>query len=193
MADKPKTIYAKLAQARRDFHALDLKKSGWNDYSKYKYFELADFLIPGMQCLDGVGLVPVISFSHEYATMKLHDTETGESIEITSPMSSAKLKAAHEIQNLGAVETYERRYLWMAALEIVEHDAVDASQGAAPAEKVSESTVADIEAKMQEVGADGPKFMKWVNSQFGAGDLSELTTEQAPKVLAMLERKAKAA
>jgi hypothetical protein len=52
-----------------------------------------------------------------------------EQIIITSPMGSAKLKACHEVQNIGAVETYQRRYLWVAALEIVEHDAIDASDG----------------------------------------------------------------
>jgi hypothetical protein len=33
------------------------------------------------------------------------------------------------VQNLGAVQTYLRRYLWVAALEIVEHDALDATTG----------------------------------------------------------------
>jgi hypothetical protein len=32
------------------------------------------------------------------------------------------------VQNLGAVQTYIRRYLWVAALEIVEHDALDSSK-----------------------------------------------------------------
>lgn len=40
-------------------------------------------------------------------------------------MGSAALKGVHEVQNIGAVETYQRRYLWVAALEIVEHDALD--------------------------------------------------------------------
>jgi hypothetical protein len=190
MADKPKTIYAKLAEARTAFHKLDLKKTGHNSFAGYKYFELADFVQPGLKCMADAKLVPVISFDDAYASMTIYDTDSGDSITITSPMSTANLKAAHPIQNLGAVQTYMRRYLWMVALEIIEHDAVDASQGV---EKVGEKTVADIEALMEEVGADRPKFMKWVNSQFGAGDLSELTTEQAPQVLAMLERKAKAA
>jgi hypothetical protein len=43
-------------------------------------------------------------------------------------MSSAALKGCHEVQNLGAVQTYLRRYLWVAALEIVEHDALDSSK-----------------------------------------------------------------
>ena len=44
-------------------------------------------------------------------------------------MGSAALKGCHEVQNIGAVETYQRRYLWVAALEIVEHDALDATTG----------------------------------------------------------------
>jgi len=36
------------------------------------------------------------------------------------------------VQNLGAVQTYLRRYLWVAALEIVEHDALDSSEPVVP-------------------------------------------------------------
>jgi hypothetical protein len=73
--------------------------------------------------------VSVISFGKEIATMKLIDIDKpNDFIEITSPMSSAALKGVHEIQNLGAVQTYLRRYLWVAALEIVEHDALDSSE-----------------------------------------------------------------
>lgn len=58
--------------------------------------------------------------------------DPSESITITSPLSSASLKGCHEVQNLGAVETYQRRYLWVAALEIVEHDAIDSGEPAEP-------------------------------------------------------------
>jgi hypothetical protein len=44
-------------------------------------------------------------------------------------MGSASLKGCHEIQNIGACETYSTRYLWTAALCIVEHDALDATTG----------------------------------------------------------------
>ena len=51
-----------------------------------------------------------------------------EVVEITSPMAEANLKGCHPIQNLGAVESYTRRYLWVAALEIIEHDGIDSSE-----------------------------------------------------------------
>ncbi len=116
------TIYAKLMHARTAFHEIDIQKTGHNPFSNYDYFELSDFLLPAMKCTGDQGLVPVVSFSIEYAMMTVHDIETGESFCITSPMSTAKLKACHEVQNLGAVESYERRYLWMALMELVESD-----------------------------------------------------------------------
>ena len=42
-------------------------------------------------------------------------------------MSTASLKGCHEVQNLGAVESYVRRYLYLTAFEIVESDCLDAT------------------------------------------------------------------
>jgi hypothetical protein len=60
--------------------------------------------------------------------MTIVDVASAQSIELTSPMAEAQLKGCHPIQNLGAVETYTRRYLWVVALEIVEHDALDSAR-----------------------------------------------------------------
>lgn len=122
------SIYLKLNQARIQFHHLKLTKSGHNKFAGYKYFELGDFLIPALKVFQENQLCAFISFDAELATMTIVDTETKEQMKITSPMSSAALKGCHEVQNLGAVQTYLRRYLWVAALEIVEHDAVDAAE-----------------------------------------------------------------
>lgn len=123
------SVYKKLADARVAFHKLQLKKTGHNKFAGYYYFELADFLIPAINVFAEHGLLAVVSFSQDIATMTIHDVDGGESITITSPMGSAALKGCHEVQNIGAVETYQRRYLWVAALEIVEHDALDATTG----------------------------------------------------------------
>jgi len=73
-------------------------------------------------------LCGVVSYNTEYASLCITDTDDGTVIVITSPMADANLKGTHPIQNLGAVETYQRRYLWMTAMEIVEHDVLDASE-----------------------------------------------------------------
>lgn len=136
-------VHAKLSLARQTFHALALKKSGRNSFAGYDYFELGDFLIPALKVFDEVGLGATVSFDRELATMTILDLENpSDTIVITSPMGSAALKGCHEVQNIGAVETYQRRYLWIAALEIVEHDALDATTGKAGA-KADEITTGE--------------------------------------------------
>ena len=135
-------VYKRLNEARQVFHEKKLTKSGHNKFAGYKYFELGDFIIPALQIFDEVGLASVIRFGVDEATMEIVNIDKPEEkIIITSPMSSAALKGCHEVQNLGAVQTYLRRYLWVAALEIVEHDALDASEGAEP--KADASVMAD--------------------------------------------------
>lgn len=122
-------IFKKLNEARKAFHKIDLKKSGENKFQKYKYFELADFVKPALEVMNEAGLCAVVSFTESIATMQVFETEGNGNVEITSPMASANLKGCHPVQNIGAVETYQRRYLWMALLEIIEHDALDSSEG----------------------------------------------------------------
>ena len=123
-------VFQKLNEARERFHQSKLNKSGHNKFAGYKYFELSDFVVPAIQIFKEVGLTSVIRFGKDMAEMVIVNNEkTDEMIVITSPMSTAALKGCHEVQNLGAVQTYIRRYLWVAALEIVEHDALDATTG----------------------------------------------------------------
>lgn len=119
-------VYQKLNLARSKFHNTEIKKTGYNKFASYKYFELADFIVPALGIFDEVGLTALISFGKESADLRIINTEKPEEvIVIESPMSEANLKGCHPVQNLGAVQTYIRRYLWVAALEIVEHDALD--------------------------------------------------------------------
>jgi len=122
------SVNKKLMQARIELQGTELKKSGHNKFAGYYYFELGDFLPSIQSIFNKIGLCGVISYSTEYATLTITDTEDGTVIVITSPMAEANLKGAHPIQNLGAVETYSRRYLWMTAMEIVEHDILDSGQ-----------------------------------------------------------------
>jgi hypothetical protein len=115
-------------EARVKLQGVKLKKSGQNKFAGYSYFELGDFLPEIQQIFFEVGLCGVVSYDIEYARLCITDVEDGTTIVITSPMAEANLKGTHPIQNLGAVETYQRRYLWMTAMEIVEHDILDASE-----------------------------------------------------------------
>jgi len=122
-------VYKKLSQARTMLRSTELKKSGHNKFAGYNYFELGDFLHPTLEIFDQLGLMSIVSFTKEEAMLSIIDMEGGGEIVITSPFGSAALKGCHEVQNIGAVETYQRRYLYTAAMEVLEHDALDATTG----------------------------------------------------------------
>jgi hypothetical protein len=121
------SVYKKLMEARVQLQAAPLKKSGHNKFAGYQYFELGDFMPTINQIFHKIGLCGVVSFEKDLATLTITDTEDGSQLSLKSPMADANLKGCHPIQNLGAVETYTRRYLWVTAMEIVEHDALDSS------------------------------------------------------------------
>lgn len=123
------SVYKKLQEARCEMQRMTLRKTGENKFAGYSYFELGDFLPAINDLFKEKGLCGIVSFGVELATLKVVDVDDGSSIEFTSPMGSAALKGCHEVQNIGAVETYQRRYLYVTALEIVEHDALDATTG----------------------------------------------------------------
>lgn len=127
-------VYKKLIDARIKLQGKELTKSGHNKFAGYKYFELGDFLPAVQSIFQEVGLVDVISFTEDLATMVVYDVEDGSSVTFTSPMGTAQLKGCHEIQNIGACSTYQRRYLYTTALSISEHDALDSVTGSQPVE-----------------------------------------------------------
>lgn len=124
------SVHQKLMQARIALQGKKLSKSGKNKFAGYNYFELGDFLPTVQEIFLSLGLAGYVSYGSDAAVLTIVDSDNpDDAIEISSPMSSAALKGAHEIQNLGAVQTYLRRYLWVTAMEIVEHDALDATLG----------------------------------------------------------------
>lgn len=123
-------VYGKLSKIRLELQNRQLKKSGQNKFAGFKYYELGDILPTINELSDKYGILNIISYSRDEAVLEIIDIENPESkLAIKSPMSELTLKGAHPIQNLGAIETYQRRYLYLTAYEIVESDYLDAVQG----------------------------------------------------------------
>jgi hypothetical protein len=148
-----------------------MKKSGLNKFAGYSYFELGDF-IPHIQAIfNEIGLCGVVSFDAIQATLCITDTDDGSQIVVTSPMAEANLKGAHPIQNLGAVLSYQRRYLWMAAMEIVEHDIIDSAPAAEPKPEPKPEPVKKTPVPLKMEGRDDKSWHLTVEKE--PGDSSE--------------------
>ena len=183
-------VYQKLNAARESFHQTKLTKTGHNKFAGYKYFELGDFLIPALNIFAEHGLAGVISFGKEEASMTIIDVYKPEDrIVITSPMSSAALKGCHEVQNLGAVQTYLRRYLWVAALEIVEHDALDSSPKLTD-EGIKKKGAGPVITPRGDIGNDLSQDIKEFLTDLAAGVTELVDQGKAKEALALIDEQA---
>lgn len=135
---KTANVYQRLLMARSKFLDANVEKSGKNMHLSFKYFELEDIVPTAIRIFNEVGLISVVNFTPDVATMEIINTENpDESVSFVAPFNqiapivsnTTGKQATNEMQALGSSITYMRRYLYMIALDICESDSIDANLG----------------------------------------------------------------
>lgn len=174
------TIFEKLIEARLRFQNAGVKKSGNNKFAGYTYYELADILPEINKLANELKFCCVVNFTDDKATLDFCDLEADAKITFTSPMSSASLKGCHEVQNLGAVETYIKRYLYQNCFEIVENDVLDETMN--PAEKPNNSEVEELIKQVKDLmNTFTDEQLDYANKAINAKDVKKLKIILASK------------
>lgn len=123
-------IYEKIQKIKLELLEANLKKTGENKYSGFKYYELADFVPTIVKLCDKYKVFTKPDFTKENAKLVITNIEKpDEFVEYVSPLEELELKGCNKIQALGGTQTYLRRYLYMNAFDIVENDMFDKVSG----------------------------------------------------------------
>ena len=182
-------VYSSLQKCRVELQKKNLKKSGHNKFAGYTYYELADVLPTINQLMLENNLCSFVNFSNEIATLTIVSIEDDSTITFTSPMSSASLKGCHDVQNLGAVQTYLRRYLYTNAFEIVESDALDSTQGRdEEPRKLSDKQINRLLAIAKKKGFDIAAVKKKTIASYKKSILEDLTKNEYDEIVNALEK-----
>ncbi|MDA3779663.1 MAG: ERF family protein [Bacteroidales bacterium] len=115
-------IYKKILAAKQNISMTDMKKEGWNDFSKYAYFtpdQINKLVFLGCQESELLTLFSLKRNQHgEYGELAIIDLETGEKEIITMATAIPSITATNAAQQLGGCVTYTERYLKMTAFGI---------------------------------------------------------------------------
>ena len=147
------SLDSKIMQVRLAL-STEMEKSGKNNYSKYDYFQLKDFMPRATALCNEVGLYTKFwvdsekrsigfrkvtegevvteeeKFEYkEYAYLLVRDMDTGEEDIYKKETANCNVQGAQPIQNLGAKSTYMKRYMYMDLFEINENDAIEENTG----------------------------------------------------------------
>lgn len=137
MANEKMNVYQKLIEARHQFLETGVEPTGKHIQLEFKYFELKDIVPVATRIFKNLGLLSLVTFDKELATMTIVNCDNPEEkVIFTSPMreinvivSNTGKQVTNEIQTLGSMETYQRRYLYLMALDVVENDSIDPNTG----------------------------------------------------------------
>lgn len=179
-------IYEKVQLIKTEILKAGLKKTGLNKFSNFSYFELSDFLPKIIELCEKNKVCTFVSFDNEKSTLTVVNSEKAdERIEITSPMRSLELKGCNEIQALGGVETYNRRYLYMALFDITENDMFDSVAGTEKNENPKnqelpkeEKMTAEQEAWLKEHNADFSKMLDYDKKTYKTNYITKKTADK---------------
>ena len=134
-----KNIFQKINDIRVDFLKAGAKKTGINRHSEFKYFKLEDISPIVVELNQKHGLTTVINYGETMASMDVINVDNPEEVvTFTSPNTTDAMNMkASTVQQIGAAQTYLRRYFYLTYLDIVEEDEVDRTAGATTADEVA--------------------------------------------------------
>lgn len=157
-----------IAKIRVALQESDIKKTGKNNSSGFSYFELSDFLPTLNKLMLDEGINDIIDIGTEtpdneqmYASLTLIKGDEQQIYRIpfrwfSVPVSSKGNQMMQEIQYLGAINTYLKRYLYLNAFGITDGDVIDSmpkqeSQQQAPGLPKYMTTTEELEKAKKEL------------------------------------------
>lgn len=198
--NKTKNINESIIAIRVKLQETNLKKSGKNKFAGFDYFELADFLPTLNKLMLEEGMNDCFYIDERFAVLELSKGEELRRYTIPferfdTPLNKNGQPSMQDIQYLGALNTYYKRYLYLNAFGITDGDVIDSMDSAnlkkgKKLSKEEESEMFDLMAAMNELllqtETDRDKFYAYFNVK----NNSEMNQEQLKTAIAMLKKKA---
>jgi len=193
-----KTLNQSIISIRVSLQNAKLKKSGKNKFAGFDYFELSDFL-PKLNELmleedvndryyikDGEAVLELIKGEEVNTyTMPFVLFETPANIKVDKDTGEAReIKTMQDIQYLGALNTYYKRYLYLNAFGITDGEVIDSMDNSGlDAGKKAEpkATAKQIEMLNNLYKAEE---MQTIYDWAKISNLNDLTVSQASKLIA---------
>lgn len=187
---KKLSIFQKIQKAKMEFQKEELKKTRFNPYGKFYYFDLSDFL-PRLNSICGeFGLYNEFHFGKEEATLTIYNTDDIEETprQWNTPIVIVEIKGCSNMQGIGGTQTFAKKQLYGMAYDITESDLVDggeidefAEEGKKKINKVAIQTIKNIIAETE---GDMSKFLAFAEVK----KVEDIINSQLPICMKALEK-----
>lgn len=186
-----KSLNESIIEIRVKLQNAKIKKSGKNKFAGFEYFELADFLPKLNELMQEEKVNDRFYIKDDYAVLELMkgeetNTYTMPFVLFDTPLNKQGQSSMQDIQYLGALNTYYKRYLYLNAFGINDGEVIDSMNN----EELGSTTKNERRASSGQVNvlnklSDEDK--EKVYAKYGVDSIEELSIRQASEIISKLK------
>lgn len=174
-------VLNKVEEIKRELRECNLKKTGYNKYHKYKYFELEDIIPTISALLDSYDLGSFYIFDDDKGALVIYDKLNGANHVWTTSIKEHE----NDMKDIQSIQTYARRALWLQALDIMETNNIELSKNVAKkkktatAEEILNKIIKELQQQQQQPNTTN--VIQKVKQYIDTGKIDDTKAEQVLK------------
>ena len=190
-----------IIKIRVELQNSKIKKSGKNRFAGFEYFELADFLPKLNELMLDYGVNDRYTINNDLAKLELIKGEERQEytmpfVIFPTPLNKNGTPSMQDIQYLGALNTYYKRYLYLNAFGITDGEVIDSMDSSNLQKGITikasgniEKKTLDLLSKMSELELDTNSDHEEILKYYKVESNQDMTLEQLEDCIKTLEKK----
>lgn len=190
-----------IIKIRVELQKSKIKKSGKNRFAGFEYFELADFLPKLNELMLEYKVNDRYTIDNDLAKLELIKGEERQEytmpfVIFPTPLNKNGTPSMQDIQYLGALNTYYKRYLYLNAFGITDGEVIDSMDSANLQKGITikasgniEKKTLDLLSKMSELELDTNSDHEEILKYYKVESNQDMTLEQLEDCIKTLEKK----
>ena len=185
-----------IIKIRVDLQNSKLKKSGKNKFAGFDYFELSDFLPRLNELMLQEGINDNFKITNDMAILTLIKGEEKQEytmpfVMFNTPLNKSGQPSMQDIQYLGALNTYYKRYLYLNAFGVTDGEIIDSMDNNElknvnkEAEELQLIYIAKMNDLVNETNSDYEDILKY----FEVKSTNDMDLNQLKQAVEILEKK----
>ena len=188
---KEKNLNESVISIRVKLQNAKLRKSGHNRFAGFDYFELADFLPKLNELMLEENINDIFLITEKEAKLTLIKGEEKQEYVIpftqfSTPLNKNGQPSMQDIQYLGALNTYYKRYLYLNAFGITDGEIIDSMNNSDLKAVDLNDKIIKMDRLLMETDTDRDEFYTY----FKVANNTEMSEKQIDEAIKLLEMKA---
>lgn len=194
MEDKKMTLNESIIKIRVKLQNSKIKKSGKNKFAGFEYYELGDFLPKLNELMLEENINDLFTIENDEVKLILMKGEEKQEYKMPfrifeTPLTKDGKQSMQDIQYLGALNTYYKRYLYLNAFGITDGEVIDSMNSEEIKKPIKQETkeILITEKQIELIKGLDQERVKKALEYYEKENIEDLTLVQASNLIAKIK------